>query len=134
MLRICYEFFLDSYDQELISSWYDPLTHVLQGSLAGNNALTETTTENMILPLYYINGLVQDRSISIANALEIVQPCTKRSRCRRNKTESKFWNWPKKNTFLRYISDLIEYQLQLLSIWENLTRKTETVLRIGLHM
>ena len=32
-----------------------------------------------VLPLYHIDGLVQDCSISIANALEILQSCTEPS-------------------------------------------------------
>ena len=41
------------------------------------------------LTLYHINGLVQDCSISIANALEILQSCTKASTC--------IWKIPDKN-------------------------------------
>ena len=42
---------------------------------------TQPTPPAAALPIYYIDGLVQGCSISIANAMEILQSCTKSSIC-----------------------------------------------------
>ena len=51
----------------------------------------------------YINGLVQDCSISIANALEILQSCTKASIC---------WSWNGNASILVYGNTIL-----VLFIW-----------------
>ena len=79
-------------------------------------------------PRYYINGLVQDCSISIANALEILQPCTKPSRYCVQLQESEIWHaiwWSIYmrskpffcHTISRNIITLVQFHVKLWSIY-----------------
>ena len=52
---------------------------------AGTYSAIPTTEKNV----WYIDGLVQDHSNSIANALELLQSCTKQSIC---DIQPQFWN------------------------------------------
>ena len=69
----------------------------------------------------YTNGLVQDCSISIANAMEILQSCTKPSIWFNNKSycyslQNKIWNLPDRGTiFSKFIYDK-EGMTQILTV------------------
>ena len=66
--------------------------HICHGNDGINASIVWSTTRNEVTMMYSINGLVQDCSISIADAMEILQSCTKPLLCDLHIMDSPYFN------------------------------------------